>query len=485
MLCPICRRCPIFAAANLENRPPDRIVGLLRGWLGTPGMAFRKTSFMTETSVMPETTPDVAEIASFLRRFTDLLGNGHNATYLHRASELLETLTARVIAASDEEQLWRYKYETLTRHTDELEAECDALRNDVEGHLDITSSVLAERDALGATLQATEAELSGLRDDLSREREERAAKSAAHEEALTGLRVAFDQKREALQATLEVQAAECDELRHALERERDGGVAKLAEREAELSGLRNDLSREREERAAKSVAHEEALTGLRVAFDQKREALQATLEVQAAECDELRRALERERDGGVAKLAEREAELSELRLAFDRERSELQAQLKARGEDIAVLRMVSEREQDALKEKVAALEAKRAELRSAFDRISHLGTQTVAPQDRAERLVPGQPGLGAQESPLQRGAPNDAAAAASAVVPKATLIQARAQFEYLARQFIPLGDIASQVMCELGAYTMDLALVAGQPVDHLPVGEVARSILAPLGSDRA
>ena len=410
MLCPICRRCPIFAAADLENRPPDRIVGLLRGWLGTPGVAFRKTSFMTETSVMPETTPDVAEIASFLRRFADLLGNGHNATYLHRASELLETLTARVIAASEEEQLWRYKYETLTRHTDELEAECDALRNDVEGHLDITSSVLAERDALGATLQATEAELSGLRDD---------------------------------------------------------------------------LSREREERAAKSVAHEEALTGLRVAFDQKREALQAALEVQAAECDELRRALERERDGGVAKLAEREAELSELRLAFDRERSELQAQLKARGEDIAVLRMVSEREQDALKEKVAALEAKRAELRSAFDRISHLGTQTVAPQDRAERLVPGQPGLGAQESPLQRGAPNDAAAAASAVVPKATLIQARAQFEYLARQFIPLGDIASQVMCELGAYTMDLALVAGQPVDHLPVGEVARSILAPLGSDRA
>jgi DNA repair exonuclease SbcCD ATPase subunit len=222
-----------------------------------------------------------------------------------------------------------------------------------------------------------------------------------------------------------------------------------------------------------------------VAFDQKREALQATLEVQAAECDELRRALERERDGGVAKLAEREAELAELRLAFDRERSELQAQLKARGEDIAVLRMVSDREQDALKEKVAALEAKRAELRSAFDRISHLGTQTVAPQDRAERLVPGQPGLGAQESPLQCGAPNDAAAAASAVVPKATLIQARAQFEYLARQFIPLGDIASQVMCELGAYTMDLALVAGQPVDHLPVGEVARSILAPLGSDRA
>ena len=397
-------RCPIFAAADLEKRPPDRFVGL-----PCPGMAFRKTSFMTESSVTPETTPDVAEIAGFLRRFADLLGNGHNATYLHRASELLETLTARVTAASDEEQLWRYKYETLTRHTDELEAECDALRNDVEGHLDITSSVLAERDALGVTLQTTEAELSGLRDDLSREREERAAKSVAHEEALTGLRVAFDQKREALQAALEAQATECDELRHALERERGDGAAKLAAREAELS---------------------------------------------------------------------------ELRLAFDRERGELQAQLKARGDDIAVLRMVSEREQDALKEKVAALEAKRAELRSAFDRISHLGTQTVGPQDRAERLVAGPPGLGTQEGPLQRGVRDDAAGAASAVVPKTTLLQARAQFEYLAREFIPLGDIASQVMCELGAYTMDLALVAGQPVDHLPVGEVARSILAPLGPDQ-
>jgi len=364
---------------------------------------------MTESSVLPETTPDVAEIAGFLRRFADLLGNGHNATYLHRASELLESLAVRVTAASDEEQLWRYKYETLTRHTDELEAECDALRNDIEGHLDITSSVLAERDALAGTLQA---------------------------------------------------------------------------RDAELAVLREIASSEREERAAKSVAHEEALTGLRVAFDQRREALQAALEAQATECDELRRALERERDDGVTNLAAREAELSELRFAFERERGELQAQLKARGDDIAVLRMVSEREQDALKEKVTALETKRAELRSAFDRISHLGTQTIEPQVRIEGPVAGKPGLGAQEGPLQRSVANDAAGAASAIVPKTTLLQARAQFEYLAREFIPLGDIASQVMCELGAYTMDLALVAGQPVDHLPVGEVARSILAPPGSDQ-
>src|SRR6202022_3477252 len=153
---------------------------------------------MTDPSMAPE-APDVAQTVSFLRRFADLMSNGHNVTYLQRAADLLETLTARVTAASDEEHLWRYKYETLSRHADALEVECAPLKNDIEGHLDITSSVLAERDALAATLQAREAELSGLREALSRERDERAAKSATHEEALGGLRLAFDQKRETLQ----------------------------------------------------------------------------------------------------------------------------------------------------------------------------------------------------------------------------------------------------------------------------------------------
>jgi len=31
---------------------------------------------------------------------------------------------------------------------------------------------------------------------------------------------------------------------------------------------------------------------------------------------------------------------------------------------------------------------------------------------------------------------------------------------------------------------MDMALIGGQPGGHLPVGEVARSILAPAGSNR-
>jgi hypothetical protein len=374
------------------------------------GMAFKKASFMSDPSMAPE-TPDVAETMTFLRRFAGLMATGHNAAYLRRAADLLETLTARVIATADEADLWRYKFETLTHHAETLEAECDALKHDIEGHLDINTAILRERDALGATLQAKEAELSGLREALSLERGERAAKSEAHEKILAELRAAFDDKREALQAALGARSEECDQLRHALDREREDGAAKLAAREGELS---------------------------------------------------------------------------EFRLASDRERVELQAQLKARGDELAAFRTVAEREHVALREKVAYLEAKRAELRSTFDRISHLKDQASEHPGGAETAIPGKPGLEAEVSPLaaQRGGQDIVVGETNAVVPKSTLRQARAQFEYLAREFIPLGDIASQVMCELGAYTMDLALIEGQQQNHLPVGEVARSILAPLSSNQ-
>jgi hypothetical protein len=330
---------------------------------------------MTDPSTASDKPPDVAETVNFLRRFADLMANGYNAAYLHRASDLLETLTARVVAASDEENLWRYKYEALTQHANALEAECEELKHDVDGHLDLASSILTERDNFRAALRAREAELSELR----------------------------------------------------------------------------------------------------VAFDQERDALKATLEARGEECDRLRGDMERERDDGAAKLAAREAELSEFRVAFDRERTDLQVQLKVRGDELAALRTVSEREQGALREKVASLEAKRAELRSAFDRINYLKDKTTERQDGGDHVHATLP-------PAQRGERDFAVGETDAVVPKATLRQARAQFEYLATQFIPLGDIASQVMCELGAYNMDLALVAGQQPDHLPVGEVARSILAPAAS---
>jgi hypothetical protein len=371
-------------------------------------MAFKKASFMTDPSMMPE-TPDAAAIAHFLRRFADLMSNGQNATYLQHAAVLLETLTARITAALDEEQLWRYKYETVTRHADALEAECEGLKHDVEGHLDITTSILSERDTLKAALQAREAELSGLGDVLSRERGEFATQLQAHEQAMAGLRVAVAHERDALKAT-------------------------VAARDQELGQLRRACERQGEEFAAKSSAHE--------------------------------------------------TELSELRLAFDRERDELQARSNARGEELAALRAASDRENGELKAKVASLEAKRAELRSAFERISELKNQTIAHRDGTDPVAARKPGPEAETNghPAQPGDRDPAVQESDAVVPKATLRQARAQFEYLAKECIPRGDIASQVMCELGAYTMDLALVAGQQTGDLPAGEVVLSILASPGS---
>jgi chromosome segregation ATPase len=362
---------------------------------------------MTQPSLAAE-TPDVGEIISFLRRFADLMSNGYNASCLHRASNLLETLAARAITASDEEDLWRYKLETLARHSDALEAECEALKNDIEGHLDIASSVLAERDALAATLQG---------------------------------------------------------------------------REAELAELRVSLNSERDQRAAKSAAHEEALVGLRAAFDQKLIALQVSLGARAEECDQLRSDLECERGDNAEKLGASEAESYRQRVAFDRERSELQAELRARGDEVAVFRIASEREIDALQEKIAALEAGRATLRSAFDQINDLRNRTIE-NPRAEAAAAGTSTAKFDPLPVDGCRQVSTAAENNAIVPKTTLRQARAQFEYLAREFMPLGDIASQVMCELGAYIMELALVAGQPTDQLPGSEVAQSILAPICSDQ-
>jgi hypothetical protein len=327
---------------------------------------------MTDPSLAPE-TPDVAETVNFLRRFSDLMSNGYNASYLHRAADLLETLTARVLAASDEDELWRYKYENLSRHADALETECEALKNDIEGHLDIASSIMAERETLRAALQLRETEFTGLDDTLSRERVEFAAKQQAHEAALAGLRTASDREREALQASVAVRGEELDQLRGTLQN--------------------------------------------------------------------------------------------------------LQAQLKVRDDELAALRVVSEREQAALRAKVSALEAKRAELRSAFDRIGDLRNQGNGTHD-GESLAARTPEAEAEASLI----PAQPVAESDAVVPKATLRQARAQFEYLAKECIPRGDIATQVMCELAAYTMDVALVGSQQQGHLPVDEVALSILARPGS---
>ena len=337
---------------------------------------------MTDPSQLPE-APEAAETASFLRRFAGLMSNGYNAKYLHRAADLLETLTPRIVAAEDEEKLWRYKYETVTAHADELEVECDTLKQDIEGHLNIATAILSERDHLKSTLQAREAAFAELNASLGEERDRFARQAKAHEEALAALRAAFDREREALKA------------------------------------------------AAKE--HEQELEQLK----------------------------------GVVRAGE--VSLAEHRVVLDRERTELQAQRKVHEDEMEALRVVYRRECDELQARIVAHEAKRAELRSAFDRISDLRSGTTGGRSGAEGKSPP---AGSRDEGV-------AAQEVNAVVPKATLRQARDQFEYLAKDCVLRGDIASQVMCELGAYTIDLALTVRRESAELPVGAVARDILAP------
>ena len=171
----------------------------------------------------------------------------------------------------------------------------------------------------------------------------------------------------------------------------------------------------------------------------------------------------RERSEFAAKLEAHEEVEAGLRVAFDGEREALRATLELRNEECDQLRRALERERENSSAELEALEGQLSELRLA------LGDATSGRSVREAE---------ANLSTAQRGDQDSAVGEANAVVPKITLRQARAQFEYLARQFIPLGDIASQVMCELGACNMELALVAGQQTDHLRVGEVAQSILA-------
>ncbi|WP_291862919.1 hypothetical protein [Bradyrhizobium sp.] len=325
-----------------------------------------------------------------------MMSVGHNANFLHHAAVWLETLSARLTAALDEEQLWRYKYETIVQHTDALEAECEALKHEVDGHQAVISSTASERDALRAALQAREAELSRLHGDLDHQRAEFAATSRAHQQALAELRATFDREHETLAESVE-------------------------RRGEELERLRRELTEQ-------SKAHE--------------------------------------------------LELSQLRLGFAGERHDLAARLKVSGDELAALRVVSERERDALIEKVAALEAKRAELRSAFNRIGDFKNQTNEFQGGAGGSGAGPPVSEAQPRLARPGGGNPSVEEADVVVPRATLRQARSQFEYLAHEFTGAGDVASQVMCELGAFTMELALGSGRKADHLPVGDVALSVLA-------
>ena len=362
----------------------------------------------------PATVPDAAEVAEtvhFLRRFADLMSNGKNAEYLMRAADLLDTLIARVSGAFDEEQLWRYKYETLTHQNDELEGECESLRHDIERHVKLSSFIITERDTLKTTLQGREAELLELGNSLKQEQD-------------------------------------------ALKREQD------------------TLKREQEQAVTKSHAHELALAELRAGFDTERLALKASLEASIKQTEQQRSEFLRERDQLSAKLSQSEAVMAEFRLAFDRERDDWQSRLSSREDELAAIRVATANEHEELQQRIEALEAKREELRSAFDRISQLGA--AATDQRADRSG----GLPAQSR--DRDAIAQEKREINAVVPKETLRQARAQFEFLAKECVRRGDVATQAMCELGAHTMDQALIAEETTHSSPVGEVALSILGPV-----
>jgi chromosome segregation ATPase len=353
-----------------------------------------KASVVTDPAIDTE-TPGAAEAAHFLRRFADLMSNGHNAKYLLRAAELLETLTAQASAASEEEKLWRYKYETLTQHTDQLETECGRLKDDIEGHVNVAGLILAERDS----------------------------------------------------------------LRTALEK-----------REAELLELSQEYQRELDQSATASETHESAVGELRVAFDQDRLALMAAADVSAKEVDQQRRVFERERAELAAELKRREEEAGELRLAFDREREALQSQLGSSEEALLASRADSERESAGLREQIETLEVKRAELRLSFERIGQL---RVEPERHdADRLD------SSRDESQGNLAPVIAGDEASTIVPKETLRQARAQFEFLAKECLRRGDVATQAMCELGAHAMQLALAADESADASPIGRMALNILS-------
>jgi len=369
-------------------------------------MVSEKASFMTDPAMAPE-APNVVEAVRFLRRFADLMSNGQNAAYLLNAAVMLESLAARIAASTGEEQLWRYKCETLTEDNDRLEDECEGLKNDIEGHLDLSRTLLGERDALAKTLEAREAELGELKQALKAEREQLAANSQSHERALAELRSGFDT-------------------------ERDG-------------------------------------------FNGERESFKSTIAGRDEELGRLREAHAGEREQLTQKLDAREAELAEVRLAFDRERDELRARLASREQQLVALRGEAERDSEWLKSRIAALEAKRVELRSALDRLGNPQVPPAGPDDGAARAASSEAGMRAPNPGT-----DPAGQEGHALVPVATLRHARAQFEYLARESIRRGDVATQVMCELGAYTLELALREdGLAEDSPPAGKLALSILAP------
>ena len=184
-------------------------------------------------------------------------------------------------------------------------------------------------------------------------------------------------ERDALRATLQAREAEVSELAG-----RSGSRTRGARRRhrSRTNRLWPSFAREFDRERETLVTGRAERATFAAASDREREALAAAVERHGEELEQLRQQLAEQSKA-------HELELSQLRLGFAGERHDLAARLKVSGDELAALRVVSERERDALIAKVSALEAKRAELRSAFDRIADLKNQTNEPADDAGRSM--------------------------------------------------------------------------------------------------
>ncbi|MBI5323173.1 hypothetical protein [Bradyrhizobium sp.] len=201
---------------------------------------------------------------------------------------------------------------------------------------------------------------------------------------------------------------------------------------------------------------------LKLEIEELRTELGATIDRNAMESAETRLAFEQETDALRARIQAGEQLLADSRSLFVGERAEFESRLEACKVELAALGAQHRQEKEQLEAKIAALEASQADGRAASDQTSD-----------ARHRSPLETGpVAGERSYMQDNAKEEP----GVVVRESTLRQVRAQFEHLARECILRGDVPSQVMCELGAHTIDVALDA-RPAEHLPVREMALDIL--------
>lgn len=208
---------------------------------------------------------------------------------------------------------------------------------------------------------------------------------------------------------------------------------------------------------------------LKLEIEELRTELGETINRNAMESAELRLALEHETDGLRARIQVGEQLLADSHGLLRGEREEFESQLNDRKVELAAIGAQYRQENEKLRARVVALEASQADSRAASD-------QTGAEQRRSP-LETG-PIAGVKLLNARSCTQNDEKGEINIVVREGTLRQARAQFEHLARESILRGDVPSQIMCELGAHRIDVALDAGRSIDHVPVREMALEILS-------